>query len=79
MQYYIYITKKYNPNIKFVRFLHGCYDKYTYGNNGKINDFIVKKIMNKALQVSDMIISVSKAVEKSFEKNFNIKRIRKGL
>ena len=71
----IYILlKKYNPNIKFVRFLHGCYDKYTYGNNGKkINDFIVKKIMNKALQVSDMIISVSKAVEKSFEKNFNIK------
>lgn len=70
----IYILlKKYNPNIKFVRFLHGCYDKYTYGNNGKkLNDWIVYRFMKKALEISDIIISVSNAVEKSFEKSFDL-------
>lgn len=71
----IYILlKKYNPKIKFVRFLHGCYDKYTYGNSdNKINNFIIKKVMNKALKISDLIVSVSNAVEETFEQKFNIK------
>lgn len=75
----IYILlKKYNPQIKFVRFLHGCYDRYTYGNsNNKLNNFLVKIIMKEALNKSDLIISVSKAVEKSFVERFNIENKNK--
>lgn len=70
----IYIKlKKKLPNVKFVRYLHGCFDNYSFGNDGNfIKRFFVKKIMQKALNVSDLIIFISNAVKKSFLNNFNI-------
>lgn len=64
--------KKKNPNIKFVRYLHSCYeDKYNLEGNF-IKDKVIFYYLNKALQISDLIISVSNAVEKSYKEKFNI-------
>lgn len=65
--------KKKNPNIKFVKYLHSCYeDKYNL--EGKfIKDKVILYYINKMLQISDSIISVSNAVKKSYEEKFNIK------
>ena len=65
--------KKYNKDIKFVRTLHSCYeDKYNLSKN-----FISNKLnlyyLNKALQESDLIVCVSKAVMKTYENKFNIR------
>lgn len=70
----IYIKlKKKLPNVKFVRYLHGCFDNYSFGNDGNfIKRLLVKKIMQKALHVSDLIIFISNAVKESFFNNFNI-------
>ena len=70
----IYIKlKKKLPNVKFVRYLHGCFDNYSFGNDGNfIKRFVVKKVMQKALHVSDLIIFISNAAKKSFFNNFNI-------
>ena len=70
----IYIKlKKKLPNVKFVRYLHGCFDNYSFGNDGNfIKRFVVKKVMQKALHVSDLIIFISNAVKESFFNNFNI-------
>ena len=72
-----YYLKKINPNIKFIRFLHACYEeKYILERN-----FISRKLylyyINKALQNSDLIISVSNAVQKSFEEKFDINKKKK--
>lgn len=61
-------------NVKFVRYLHGCFDNYSFGNNGNaIKRFFVKKIMKKALEQSDLIIYISNAVKKSFEDRLKLK------
>lgn len=57
-----YLLKKFNPNIKYVRYLHSCYSKE--------DNSIYYYMMKKALQTSDLIIGVSNAVLKSFEKYF---------
>lgn len=69
---YILLKNK-NPNIKFIRYLHGCFDKYSFGNSSNlIKNLIVKKCMQKAINISDHLIFVSKAVEKTFKENFEI-------
>lgn len=69
---YIMLKKKLK-NIKFVRYLHGSFDAYTFGNGeNKIKDIIVKEVMRKALRISDLMIFISKAVEKTFVDNFKI-------
>ena len=75
----IYIMlKKRLPNIKYVRYLHGCFDKYTFGNNtGRLKRLLIKVVMKKALKISDLLICISKAVEKSFENKFNIEKNNK--
>ena len=73
---YNFLRKK-CKNIKYVRFLHGCFDEYSFGNSeNKIKNFIIKIGMKKALQVSDLIIYVSKAVRDSFHKNFNLNKVK---
>lgn len=68
------LLKKKLKNIKFVRYLHGCFDKYSFGNNGNfIKRFCVKKIMERALNNSDLIIYISEAVKRSFETALNLK------
>ena len=73
------ILKKRLPNIKYVRYLHGCFDKYSFGNDqgGILRKVVTKYIMQKAFKVSDLLIFISKAVEKSFENKFNIEKINK--
>ena len=70
----IYILLKNKlKNVKFIRYLHGCYDNFSFGRGkNKIKDLISYIIMKKALKVSDMIIFASRAVKKSFEESFNI-------
>lgn len=71
------LLKKYNPNIKFVRTLHSCYeDKYNLGK-GIIKDKIILYYKKIALQKSDLIVGVSNAVVKSYEDKFDIKNIKK--
>lgn len=74
---YINLRKKL-PSVKFVRYLHGSFDKYTYGNSSnKLKNFLIKRTMKKALNMSDLLIFISKAVQKSFESSFDIKNINK--
>lgn len=73
------MLKKRLPNIKFVRYLHGCFDKYSFGNDqgGMLRKVVTKYVMQKAFNVSDLLVFISKAVERSFQNNFNIKKINK--
>lgn len=74
------LLRKRCKKVKFVRFLHGCYDKYLFGNNSnKINNYVIKFFMKKALDASDLIIYVSKAVKKSFHKSFNINNVKEAV
>ena len=74
---YLLLMKKL-PNVKFVRYLHGCYDNFTFGRGkNKINDLIVDIVMRITLKKSDLIICISNACKNSFEKKFNLKNKRK--
>lgn len=65
-------------DVRFIRYRHSCFDKYSYENNGNIfKRYIAKKITNKALNKSNLIIFVSKAVKESFNNNFKIKTKQK--
>lgn len=73
---YILLRKKLKK-ILFVRYLHSCFDQYSYGNDGSIiKKHIVKLLMKKALNISDLLVYISKAVKRSFDNNFKIKNIR---
>ena len=74
------LMKRKLPNIKYVRYLHGCFDKYAFGNDkGIVNKSLGKMIMQKAFDYSDLLIFISKAVETSFEKKFKIENKRKAI
>lgn len=62
-------------NVKFVRYLHECFNSDPFIKNEKkiIKIFLERKFMGKALEKSDLILYISKAVKKSFENAFNIK------
>ena len=62
---------KYNKNIKFVRYLHGCYDNFSWGRGKNVVvDFLADAIMKSALTKSDLIVCVSTASKESFIKRF---------
>ena len=42
------------------------------GRGGFLKDFLVKHIMQKAINVSDLLIFISEAVKKTFQDNFKI-------
>lgn len=68
------LLKKRLKNVKFVRYMHACFDNYSFGNDGNtLKRVLVKKVMNKAINESDLIIYISEAVKKSFERQFKIK------
>ena len=70
---YLILIKKLK-NIKFVRYLHGCFDEFSFGNDGNwLKRLFVRKIMKKALESSNLIIYISEAVKRSFEKRLKIK------
>lgn len=51
----------------------GSFDKYGFGNGkNKFKNVVVKKVMQKAFDVSDKLIFISKAVEKTFIETFKI-------
>lgn len=67
------LLKRKLKNVKFVRYLHGCFDNYSFGNDGNfVKRALVKFFMQKALDISDLIIYISKAARKSFEDVFKI-------
>lgn len=62
---------KLNKSIKYVRYLHGCYDNFSWGRGkNKIINFISDHIMKSALAKSDLIVCISNASKKSFIKKF---------
>ena len=72
-----YLVKSNKENVKFVRLLHACHeDKYFFPNN-KIKSMYGLYCYNRAFKEADLLISVSKAVQKSFEEKFDIQKIRK--
>ena len=59
--------------VKFIRYLHGCFDNFAFGNDGSfIKRILVKKMLGKVLKRSDLNIYISKAAKKSFKNKFNI-------
>jgi len=74
---YMHLQKE-MPNVKFVRYLHGSFDSYTYGNSKNIlKNYLIKKVMQKALEQSDLLVFIAEAVKTSFEKNFSLKNKEK--
>lgn len=71
---YIYIElKKKLKDVKFVRYFHSSYDKYSFGNNKNfVKRMIAKYIMKKTIESSDLLIFISKFVESSFLNKFKI-------
>ncbi len=69
------ILKNRLPDIKYIRYLHGCFDRYTYGNGKNIiKNIIVKIVMQLAINSSDCLIYISNAVKKTFRDNFKISK-----
>lgn len=75
----VYIMlKKRLPNLKYVRYLHACFDQYSFGNDGGFfKRILIKSIMKKAFECSDLLIFISKAAKRSFESEFDIKNQKK--
>lgn len=72
LQFYYIKLKQFLPKIKFVMTLHSCFEKkYNYCGNIFI-DMCRKHYIKKSLQVSDLIIAVSKAGKNSYEENFKL-------
>lgn len=68
--YYIVLSKF--SNCKMVSYVHSCYGDYTQVNYGFPKKTIYRRIMQKAFDVSDIIISVSEAGEESFRKIYHV-------
>lgn len=63
---FLALMKK-NKKVKFVRYLHGCYDNYSWSHSDNfINNIIIDKIMKYTLLKSSSIISISNASKDSF-------------
>lgn len=73
--YYI-LRKLTNKNVKFVRQLHSCYEP-KYFSKSRIKLFFIDLFLKKAFKSSDLIVSVSKAVEKSFKSRFKVLKKKK--
>lgn len=74
-----YLLKKNKPKLKYIRYMHACFDQYAFGNSqNKLKNLLIRVAMQKAIDISDKIIYISKAVKKTFEDNFKIEN-DKGL
>ncbi|MBU3180685.1 glycosyltransferase family 4 protein [Clostridium psychrophilum] len=72
LQFYYTKLKQFLPKVKFVMTLHSCFEKeYNYCGNFFI-DMCRKYYINKSLQISNLIIAVSKAGKRTYEENFNL-------
>ena len=58
--------------MKYVRYFHSSFDEYWEGRGGTFKNFIIKLAMQKAINSSDLLVFISKAVEKTFLDNFRI-------
>lgn len=62
-----------NTDIKFIRYMHACFDFNAFGmGKNFIKNLLIKNRMQKAIDCSDYIIYISEASKKSFENNFKI-------
>lgn len=60
-------------NIKFIRYMHACFDFKAFGmGKNFIKNVLIKNRMQKAIDCSDYIIYISEASKRSFENNFKI-------
>ena len=66
------MLKKKLPHIKYVRYFHSCFDKFWDGRDKFLKNIVTKIVMQKAINISDQLIFISKVVQKSFEQCFNI-------
>lgn len=57
---------------KGVTFIHSCWDDSLFFPKNKIKYFIGKRLFQKALNLANVIVFVSEAGRKSYEKNFKI-------
>lgn len=60
-------------HVKFIRFLHSCYEEQYNLSGNFIENKLNLYFINKALKKSDLIICVSKAVKETYKKKFHIK------
>ena len=68
--YYIALSKC--TNCRFVSYIHSCYGDYSQVNYGFFKNRINRLILQKAFDVSDIIISVSEAGVESFKKIYHV-------
>lgn len=70
------LLKKKNPNIKFVRYLHSCFE-YKFFEKNDIKRKVAKIIRQKAFNISDLLIFISNASMLSFNREFAIDNKKK--
>lgn len=77
----IYIElKKRNNKLKYIRYMHACFDKYSFGNSKNLlKNILIKLNMKKTIKCSDKIIYISNASKKSFRKRFKIESYKEKI
>ena len=68
--YYLFIVNALHK--RGVCFIHSCWDDSLFFANNRIKHDLGKWIFQKAISVSDYVVFVSKAGEKSYADNFNL-------
>ncbi len=73
-----YLIKK-NKNIKFVRFFHSCFEYGSFYKKNKLKRAYGLYSYNRAFKEANLLISVSKATQESYEKQFDIELVKKAI
>lgn len=72
-----YIILSHQTQCKLVSYIHSCYGDDSQLDYGWIKKSICKMIFQKAFDVSDAVIAVSRAGETSYEKLYNVPQNKK--
>lgn len=72
LHFYFLLLKSYYPQKKFVRMIHSCFENYKYDDYGWLKILICNHLENSLMKKSDLIITVSNAVQKTYSAYFTI-------
>lgn len=72
LQIYYILLKKILKNTKFVWTVHSCFEEKYNLNSNAFKNTIIKFLFKNILKESDLLISVSNAVKRSYSEYFNI-------
>lgn len=72
-----YIILSYHTKCKMVSYVHSCYGDNSQLSYGRMKNKMYEIIFQKAFDVSDAVIAVSKAGEKSYEQVYSVPQSKK--